>query len=55
MRNFLETKAGVTAFNFTYEEGGSETTIKVLCSNWSQSWAYDDYYDLQTQLERVYE
>ena len=53
--NFLETKAGITSFNFTYAEGGSETTIKVLCSKWSQSWAYDDYYDLQTKLERVYE
>lgn len=53
--NFLETKAGVTSFDFTYAEGGSETTIKVLCSDWSQSWAYDDYYNLQTKLERVYE
>ena len=53
--NFLETKAGVTSFDFTYAEGGSETTIKVLCSDWSQSWSYDDYYNLQTKLERVYE
>ena len=53
--NFLETKAGIDSFNFTYAEGGSETTIKVLCADWSQSWAYDDYYDLQTKLVRVYE
>ena len=53
--NFLETKAGITSFNFTYSESGGETTIKVLCPDWSQSWAYDDYYDLQTKLVRVYE
>ena len=53
--NFLETKAGVTSFNFVYSESGGETTIKVLCPDWSQSWAYDDYYDLQTKLVRVYE
>lgn len=53
--NFLETKGGVTSFNFTYDEDGSETTIKVLCTNWSQAWAYADYYNLQMKLVRVYE
>jgi phage-related protein len=53
--NFLETKGGVDSFNFTYEEDGSETTIKVLCSDWAQSWAYADYYDLKLKLVRVYE
>ena len=53
--NFLETKAGVTSFNFVYSESGGETTIKVLCPDWSQSWAYDDYYNLSMKLERVYE
>ena len=53
--NFLETKAGVTSFNFVYSESGGETTIKVLCPDWNQSWAYDDYYNLSMNLERVYE
>ncbi len=53
--NFLETKAGVTSFDFNYPESGGETTIKVLCSDWSQSWSYDDYYSLKLKLVRVYE
>ena len=53
--NFLDTKAGVTSFNFNYPESGGETTIKVLCTDWSQSWSYDNYYSLQLKLMRVYE
>ena len=56
--DFLETKAGVTSFDFTYadsNESGGEKTIKVICTDWSQSWSYADYYSLQTKMKRVYE
>ena len=55
---FFETKAGITKFNFTYadsNESGNEKTIKVVCSNWSVTYNYDDYYRLTATLKRVYE
>jgi phage-related protein len=55
---FFESKAGVTSFNFTVpdtNESGNELTVKVVCSNWSQVWAYDNYYSLSATFRRVYE
>ena len=55
---FFVNKAGVTAFNFTYPDtngSGSETTIKVVCDDWSQTYAYDDFYNCSAKFRRVYE
>ena len=55
---FFETKAGVTAFTYILADsnaGSSEESIKVVCTDWDQTWAYDDYYTLDANFERVYE
>ena len=55
---FLNNKAGTTAFNFTYPDsnaGGGETTIKVVCEDWSQRYSYDDFYSASMKFRRVYE
>jgi len=55
---FFESKQGVTNFSFTYadsNESGNEKTIKVICSEWSQTYMYDDYYSLSATFKRVYE
>ena len=55
---FLNNKAGTTAFNFTYPDsnaGGGETTIKVVCEDWSQRYSYDDFYSANMKFRRVYE
>ncbi len=55
---FLNNKAGTTAFNFTYPDsnaGGGETTIKVVCQDWSQRYSYDDFYSASMKFRRVYE
>jgi phage-related protein len=58
---FFTSKNGVTAFNWTIpdtngsENGNTETTIKVVCENWSQTWDYDDFYTASATLLRVYE
>ena len=55
---FFESLAGVTKFRFDIADtnAGSDTeTIKVVCSEWEQSWEYDDYYTLDATFRRVYE
>lgn len=58
---FFTSKGGVTAFNWTIpdtngsENGNTETTIKVVCSNWSQTWDYDNFYSASGTFKRVYE
>lgn len=58
---FFTSKGGVTAFNWTIpdtngsENGNTETTIKVVCSNWSQTWDYDNFYSASGTFRRVYE
>jgi len=58
---FFTSKAGVTPFNWTIpdtngtENGNTETTIKVVCSNWSQTYDYDDFYSASATFRRVYE
>ena len=55
---FLNNKAGTTAFNFTYPDsnaGGGETTIKVVCEDWSQRYSYDEFYSASMKFRRVYE
>lgn len=55
---FFESKNGVTAFDYVLSdsnESGSELTIKVVCTTWSQTWAYDNFYSLTANFRRVYE
>ena len=56
--DFFENKGAVTPFDYVVSDsnsGGSERTVKVVCSNWSQTWAYDDFYTLTATFRRVYE
>lgn len=55
---FLDSKAGVTLFNFTVPDtnsSGSEKTIKVVCDTYSQTYSYDDFYTCTATFRRVYE
>lgn len=54
---FFVNKAGVTAFSFTYADSNNsgETTIKVVCEDWSQSWDYDNFYSASATFRKVYE
>jgi len=54
---FFVNKAGVTSFDFTYPDSNNsgETTIKVICESWSQSWNYDEFYSCSGTFRRVYE
>ena len=53
---FFTARGGVTAFNWTIpdtngtENSNTETTIKVICSNWSQTYDYDNFYSPPVQL-----
>lgn len=56
--DFFESKGAVTAFDYVLSDsnsGGNERTIKVICSEWSQTWSYDNFYSLAAQFRRVYE
>ena len=61
---FFRSKNAVTAFDFTYpdsnsgtndSEGTPVTTVKVVCSQWSQSWSNSGSYSISATFERVYE
>ena len=55
---FFESKKGATSFSFVMSDsngGSNEETMKVVCENWSQTWKYDDYYDLKATSRRLYE
>ena len=55
---FFDSKQGVTNFSFTIPDtngGSNETTIKVICEDYSISYDYDDYYSCSAQFKRVYE
>ena len=62
--SFFEEKQGVKSFELTIPYAGdgvpatddpTERTIRVICQNWSQTFAYDDFYNLTAQFKRVYE
>jgi phage-related protein len=56
--SFFESLAGVSKFRFDIADtnaGSSTETIKVVCSQWTQKWEYDDYYTLDASFRRVYE
>ncbi len=55
---FFESLGGVSKFKFTLEdsnEGSNEEAIKCICSTWSQTWAYANFYSLSCTFKRVYE
>ncbi len=54
---FFENKGGVTNFSFTIPDSNNsgETTIKVICSSWSQAYTTGDYYGCSATFTRVYE
>jgi len=55
---FFESLGGVTKFRFDIEDsnaGSSTETIKCVCSDWQQTWAYDNFYSLTAKFRRVYE
>lgn len=54
----LNTRKGVTAFNFTLDDeqaSGNTVTIKVICQKWSVVYAHNNNYTLNATLKRVYE
>ena len=56
--DFFAGKKGATAFDFTFansNESGNEETVKVVIEKWTQTWKYDDFYDLKATARRVYE
>lgn len=55
---FFDSKQGVTNFAFTIPDtngSGNETTVKVICEDYSISYDYDDYYSCSAVFKRVYE
>ncbi len=55
---FFESLGGVTKFRFDIEDsnaGSSTETIKCVCSDWQQTWAYANFYTLTAKFRRVYE
>ena len=61
---FLEDKQGVESFEFTIpftgdgvtgNEDETERIVRVICKDWSQTYTYDQFYDLTATFERVYE
>ena len=51
-------KGGTSPFNFTYPDsnaGGGETTVKVVCEEFNQAYAYDGFYSCTATFRRVYE
>ena len=56
--DFFDSQAGVTAFNFTIPDpdgGGGETTIKVVCEDYNQTYFNDNVNSCSATLRRVYE
>ena len=62
---FLDSKKGVTAFNFTipnsnvdianFPDGTHETTIKVVCDGFDITYDHGDFYSASAKFRRVYE
>ena len=52
---FFESLGGVSKFRMTIDDSNGNETIKVICRQWNQIWAYDDFYTLTANFERVYE
>lgn len=55
---YLDSLRGVTSFNFVIPDsnaGGNETTIKVVCDDYSITYTNDDFYSCDATFRRVYE
>lgn len=56
---FFELKGGVTSFDYTIPDSNVsapfETTIKVVCENWSTVYVQTDCYTCTANFRRVYE
>lgn len=62
---YLDSLKGVTAFNFTIPDSNQtsdvgdltagETTIKVVCDDFSINYDYGDFYSASAKFRRVYE
>ena len=62
---YFESLKGVTAFDFTipdsnvdsgnFPDGTHETTIKVVCDDFSITYDYGDFYSASATFRRVYE
>jgi len=56
--DFFESKGGVTNFSFVLpnsNEGSSEETVKVVCTDWDKKYDYGDFYSVTATFRRVYE
>jgi len=56
--NFFDDKKGITAFNFTVPDTnslGNESTIKVVCQNYTTSFDNSNFYSCSATFRRVYE
>ena len=49
---FFESLGGVNKFEMTIDDSNGNETIKVLCQQWSQTWAFDNFYSLQFYFHR---
>ena len=52
---FFESLGGVNKFEMTIDDSNGDETIKVLCQQWSQTWAFDNFYSLSATFVRCYE
>jgi phage-related protein len=58
---YFDSLKGATAFSFTIpdsngsEASGTETTIKVVCDDFSITYDYGDFYSASAKFRRVYE
>ena len=55
---FFESLGGVDKFKFSLEdsnESSSTETIFCICSQWNQTWAFENFYTLTATFRRVYE
>jgi len=54
---FLDSKRGVTNFSFTIPDSNNsgETTIKVVCDDYSITYTNDEFYSCNATFRRVYE
>jgi len=61
---FFRDKKGVSSFDFTFPDSNSSsndsagnpvTTVKVVCTTWSQQFSNSGSYSITSTLQRVYE
>ena len=56
--SFFSVKKGITSFNFTVPDTNgtnNETTIKVVCDNYTTNFINSEFYTCSATLRRVYE